>query len=91
MTIQSLLIFVNKEQSKCQEKLNVRPKNVGEGKQGGCYIWIKSSKELLLGGKSNLDMAYAGVQHLAERPHGCPRFAANLAIIFDIQSLNKKE
>lgn len=82
MTIQFLFIFVNKEPSKCQKKLNARPKKVGEGKWGGCYILIKSSKELLLGGRSNLDMAYACVQHLAVRLHGCPHFADNLAIIF---------
>jgi len=44
-----------------------------------------------LGGMSYLDVAYARVQHLAVRPHGCPRFAANLAIILDILSLSKKE
>lgn len=73
------------------EKAKCRAKKVGEGKQGGCYIWIKSLKELLSGGRSNLDMACAYVQHLAMRPHGCSHFAANLAIIFDIQSLSKKE
>lgn len=36
-------------------------------------------------------MAYACVQHLAVRLHGCPHFADNLAIIFDIWSLSKKE
>lgn len=91
MTIQFLFIFVNKEQSQCQKKLNAGPKKWERESRGGCYIWIKSLKELLSGGRSNLDMACAYVQHLTVRPHGCSHFAANLAIIFDIQSLSKKE
>lgn len=40
------------------EKAKRRAKEVGEGKRGGCYIWIKSLKELLLGGRGNLDIWY---------------------------------
>lgn len=45
MTIQFLLIFVKKEQSKCQKKQNVGPKNMGEEKQEGMlYLNLKAQR-----------------------------------------------